>query len=212
MCPHRFAEHDLIPLWLAEIGGFDDVYVATEVPFMRDPTTRRPAGRIDLVLASDPAASHWYGLYGLEVQAVYFSGDGMRPDFERLLTDDAPRPPQPGKRRPDWRSSSAKRLMPQLQVKTPTLRRWGKKLAVAVDLPFFEAIGGKSEDPSHDINDGDIIWLVPELKSGRLVRNHWEVLSLKESSQKLLAAEKINRDEFEDLVRRKLVRLTEKAP
>ena len=109
MCPHRFAEHDLIPLWLAEIGGFDDVYVATEVPFMRDPTTRRPAGRIDLVLASDPAASHWYGL---EVQAVYFSGDGMRPDFERLLTDDAPRPPQPGKRRPDWRSSSAKRLIP----------------------------------------------------------------------------------------------------
>ena len=131
----------------------------------------------------------------------------MRPDFQRLLTDGEALPPQPGKRRPDWRSSSAKRLMPQLQVKTPTLRRWGKKLAVAVDLPFFEAIGGKSDKPSHDLNDGDIIWLIPKLESGVLVRHHWEVLSLKESSQKLLAAEKIKRDEFETLIRRKLVRL-----
>ena len=163
VCPNRFAEQDLVPRWLASIAGFYEAYVATEVPFMRDPTTGRSAGRIDLVLASSPGAAEWYGL---EIQAVYFSGSGMTPDFEQLLVDGEDPARSPTKRRrPDWRSSSAKRLMPQLQVKTPTLRRWGKKLAVAVDLPFFEAIGGKSAQPSHDLNEGDIVWLVPKMDS-----------------------------------------------
>ena len=211
VCPHRFAEYDLIPRWLADIAGFDEAYIAREVPFMRSPGTGRPAGRIDLVVASNRHASAWYGL---EIQAVYFSGEGMPLDFEELLTDGDEPPPQPTRRRrPDWRSSSAKRLMPQLEVKTPTLRRWGKKLAVAVDLPFFEAVGGKSTNPSDDINDGDIIWLVPEITSDlRLVRHHWEVLSLEASSKKLLAAETIKRDEFEELIRSKLVRLGEDKP
>lgn len=28
-------------------------------------------------------------------------------------------------RRPDWRSSGAKRLSPQLEAKSPVMRRWG---------------------------------------------------------------------------------------
>ena len=207
VCPHRFEERDLIPRWLAEIAGFNEVYVAREVPFMRAPVTGREAGRIDLVIASNQAASEWYGL---EIQAVYFSGGGMTNEFEQLRSDGAAVAPMPvSRRRPDWRSSSAKRLMPQLEVKTPTLRRWGKKLAVAVDWPFFEAIGGKSDDPSHDLNDGDIVWLVPKLhpQHHQLMRHHWEVLSLEASSKRLLAADPIKREEFERLVRRKLVRL-----
>ncbi len=39
------------------------------------------------------------------------------------------------------------------------------------------------------------------------MRHHWEVLSLEASSKKLLAADPIKREEFESLVRRKLVRL-----
>ena len=110
--------------------------------------------------------------------------------------------------RPDWRSSSAKRLMPQLQVKGPTLRRWGTKLAVAVDRPFFEAVGGPSDEPSRDLNDGDIVWLVPRITDDyRLVENHWEVLSLEESSDKLLSAETVKRHEFEDALRTKLQRI-----
>ena len=83
---------------------------------MRSTDTGREAGRVDLVVSQDGKASRWFGL---EVQAVYFSGDAMRPEFEALLTDNKPGVPTPvGKRRPDWRSSSAKRLMPQLQVKS----------------------------------------------------------------------------------------------
>lgn len=136
VCPNRFDQYNLIPKWLAEIAGFDEVYIAREVPFMRAAVTGREAGRIDLVLANNGEASDWYGL---EVQAVYFSGAGMVPEFERIANDTRKKPPAPvGKRRPDWRSSSAKRLMPQLEVKVPTLRRWGKKLAVAVDMPFLQ--------------------------------------------------------------------------
>ena len=44
--------------------------------------------------------------------------------------------------------------MPQLEIKVPTLRRWSSKLAVAVDKPFFEAVGGPSEQASQDLDEG----------------------------------------------------------
>ena len=207
-CPKRFEQHNLIPRWLADIVGFDNVFLAREVPFMRSPSTGLPAGRIDLVLAGSDTASEWFGL---EIQAVYFSGKGMQAEFELLQSDNGQLPPAPtAVRRPDWRSSSAKRLMPQLQIKAPTLRRWSTKLAVAVDLPFFEAIGGASENPSQDLNEGDIIWLVPRISENyQLEASHWEVLSLEESSEKLINAETIKRQEFEEALRKKLLPLPE---
>lgn len=202
MCPSRFDQGDVVQRWLAEIVGFKDVYVAQEVPFMRSPDTGREAGRIDLVLSGDGDASEWYGL---EIQAVYFSGHGMASDFELLNKDNENLPPAPtAVRRPDWRSSSAKRLMPQLTVKVPTLRRWGKKMAVAVDTSFFGAIGGNSPQPSHDLNDGDVIWLTLDVSDGRLCRRHWEVLPLEASADKLLNADTVKREEFESTLRRKL--------
>jgi len=48
--------------------------------------------------------------------------------------------------------------MPQLQIKVPTLRRWGKKMAVVVDRSFFDALG-KMEDVS-DISNADVAWFV----------------------------------------------------
>ncbi|NKC14396.1 MAG: hypothetical protein GKR94_20110 [Gammaproteobacteria bacterium] len=206
VCPRRFEQNNLLPVWLARVAGFERVYAAREVPFMRNPDTGKAAGRIDLIVAGDPGASKWYGL---EVQAVYFSGRGMESEFEALLAHDGPVPPAPTEfRRPDWRSSSAKRLMPQLEVKAPTLGRWGTKLAVAIDWPFFAAIGGKSANPSQDLNDGDIIWLVPRMGDDfRLCEHHFEVLSLEASSRKLLAAETVKRQEFEDALRSRLERL-----
>jgi len=205
-CPERFAEGNLLPAWLARIVGFPEIYMASEVPFMRNPANGLAAGKIDLVIARDGQASAWFGL---EIQAVYFSGDGMAADFDLLMKNEDIKPPEPvGKRRPDFRSSGAKRLMPQLQVKGPTLRRWNTKLAVAVDLPFFEYIGGASEEPSQDLNDGDIVWLVPRVTDDcRLIEHHWEVLSLEDSSDKLLSADEIKRHEFEEALRAKLKRI-----
>lgn len=202
-CPKRFDQDDIVPRWLGEIVGFQQIFMAQEVPFMRSPSTGRPAGRIDLVLSGNSDASKWFGL---EIQAVYFSGDSMRDDFRVLLHDSEEPPPMPASvRRPDWRSSSAKRLMPQLEVKAPTLRRWGTKLAVAVDVPFFDAVGGPSEKASRDTNEGDIIWLVLQVSDKyKLESTHWEVLSLEESSEKLLAAKTVRRKEFEEVLRSKL--------
>ena len=213
-CPPRF-EQSLLPVrWLSEIVGFSatQAMIAREIPFMQNATTDKAAGKIDLVVArTENQRLEWYGL---EIQAVYFSGPGMSSQFDVLANDHDAIPPYPDQtRRPDWRSSSAKRLMPQLQVKVPTVRRWNSKMAVAVDKPFFESIGGPSASPTRDINDGDIIWLVPELSWNDEERmfvlspGHWEVLTLETSSDKLLAARTISRDSFETALQDKLASL-----
>ena len=204
LCPKRFQEGRLLVRWLAEIVGFasEEAMLAREVAFMLGTATGRPAGKIYLVLAKN--ADQQLDWYGLEIQAVYFSGKEMRSEFAAMLHDDHIRPSFPdATRRPDWRSCSAKRLMPQLQVKVPTLRRWGSKMAVAVDRPFFAAIGGPSGSASRDLNDGDVIWLVPELAEDDagcygLSRGHWEVLTLEETTAKLLAAAPVSRGAFEE--------------
>ena len=202
MCPSRFEQDRLLIGWLNEIVGFgSDAMLAREVPFMVG-NTGKPAGKIDLVVATEQHDLRWFGL---EMQAVYFSGPGMDDEFVRCVRDEGAEPLYPnGVRRPDWRSSSAKRLAPQLQVKVPTLRRWGSKIAVAVDGPFFDSIGGPSADPVRDLDAGDVIWLVPEVVDGKLVRRHWEVLTLEASCEKLLAATPIPRADFEQQLRERL--------
>lgn len=210
VCPARFEEANILVKWLADIIGFSPTQtrIAREVPFMEGTSTGKPAGKIDMVVAkSSNGDLKWFGL---EIQAVYFSGSGMRSEFEAMRDLDEDVPPFPNAtRRPDWRSSSAKRLMPQLQIKVPTLRRWGSKLAVAVDRHFFDSIGGPSPSPSQDLNDGDIVWMVPELSAGRgggytLSESHWEVLTLEESRRRLLAARTVSRNAFEKTLRDKL--------
>ncbi len=63
-----------------------------------------------------------------------------------------------GNRRPDFRSSGPKRLMPQLQIKVPSLRRWGKKIAVVVDKSFFQSIAPMPE--VDHLTNADIIWVI----------------------------------------------------
>ena len=205
-CPKRFEQDQILLRWLAEIVGFDinDARMAREVGFMESKTSKgRSAGRIDMVIARVNGDIQWYGL---EVQAVYFQGDNMGMEFEELAVNSDPTPPAPRakNRRPDFRSSGAKRLLPQLQVKAPTLTRWHTKIAVAVDRPFFASVGGPSKSPSQDLNDGDVVWMVPAMEAGGLTRWHWEVLTLEASRDKLLAAKTINRAAFEAKLRQKL--------
>lgn len=204
-CPTRFEQDQLLVHWLAEIVGFDirEARMAREVGFMESTASKgKPAGKIDMVIARVNGGIQWYGL---EVQAVYFSGAKMEPEFELLAGNSDRDPPRPvGKRRPDFRSSGPKRLLPQLQIKAPTLNRWGSKIAVAVDRPFFAYLGGPSKAPSRDVDNADVIWLVPEMEGGRLRRGHWEAMTLPQSHEKLLAAKTINRAAFEATLRQKL--------
>ena len=209
-CPRRFEQDGVVFHWLADILGLDprNAGLAREVPFMANTRTGKPAGKIDIVIGEP--AHHGLVWHGLEIQAVYFSGPGMRDDFLTLSNDKGDRPKYPGAvRRPDWRSSSAKRLLPQLQIKAPTLRRWAAKMAVCVDRGFFDSIGGPSERPRQDLDSGDIIWMIPELVETskgafRLTRGYWEVLTLEESEVKLQSAKTVTRSEFEDSLRARL--------
>lgn len=130
------------------------------------------------------------------------SGHGMSLEFNILECDGRDTPPYPNlHRRADWRSSGAKRLMPQLQTKVPILRQCETKMAVAIDVNFFEAIGRVSSNPSHDIDAGDVIWLVIGMSDEHSLEvQNWEMWSLEDSITKLVASEKISRHEFEKIL------------
>ncbi len=155
-CPNRFQEQKTIYDWVArEVLNSSQYRAIGEVGFLKSEKGNREVGRIDSVLLLPGTTPlQWCAL---EIQAVYFSGKKMSLEFEAITrASGAPVFPTIS-RRPDYRSSSAKRLMPQLQTKVPTLRRWGKKMAIVVDSGFFESLG-KMDDVS--ISNGDLAWFV----------------------------------------------------
>ena len=95
-------------------------------------------GKVDFLLGH-VEAGRIRNFAALEVQASYFSGEAIRPAMNHFLKygalDEAI-----SDRRPDFRSSAQKRLVPQLQLKVPIFRRWGKKFFVVVDTQFFNSL------------------------------------------------------------------------
>ncbi|WP_319469979.1 NotI family restriction endonuclease [uncultured Pseudodesulfovibrio sp.] len=169
-CPNRFLEAGSVFETIGEaLLGTKSPIIVKEIPFLErivaaDPSTgsalnadREDVGRIDMVCVHpDTSNLRWCAV---ELQAVYFSGPAMTKDFKLIQGHTANSLPLPVKgRRPDFRSSGPKRLMPQLQIKVPTLRRWGKKMAVVVDKPFFDALGPM--DKVSDLSNSDIVWIV----------------------------------------------------
>jgi hypothetical protein len=164
-CPIRFYEKGIVFKSIGEILlGDQDAKIAKEIPFLMKPpsvdeteTSNRDVGRIDMVLVSNSHQTmEWCAV---ELQAVYFSGGEIKKDHPNIRNHSGNGVPMPGvNRRPDFRSSGPKRLMPQLQIKVPTLRRWGKKMAVVVDRSFFSALG--EMDDVQDVSNCDIAWFV----------------------------------------------------
>ena len=123
------------------------------------------AGNIDIVLVSYDQFGNIVDFGSLEIQAVYISGN-IRNPFVRYMTDpikfsNLDWSKEKNYPRPDFLSSSRKRLAPQLLFKGGILKSWGKKSAVALDRPFYETLPDLQEvDPS----DADICWMVYDLK------------------------------------------------
>ncbi len=81
---------------------------------------------------------------------------------------------QPNYPRPDFLSSSRKRLAPQLMFKGAIFHAWGKKMAVAMDEPFFNTLPEMEAVPQAD---ADMAWLVYRLEmapdnGGYTLRHH----------------------------------------
>ncbi len=167
-CPNRFLEDGTIFRWIGEIilqtsepivlgqVGFLDRLRAPEES-IDDEDSRDFIGRIDNVLVHPTKQPmEWCAL---ELQAVYFSGRSMNQEFTMLAEQEYEDIPFPAaQRRPDWRSSGPKRLLPQLQTKVPTIRTWGKKMAVVIDEAFFSSLVGLQ--PERHLSNAEIAWFV----------------------------------------------------
>jgi len=125
----------------------------------------KAAGNIDLVLVSYDDAGRIIDFGSLEVQAVYISGTISTP-FNHYMSDPAANAHFDWRRhenypRPDYLSSSRKRLAPQLIYKGGILHAWHKKMAVAVDSQFFATLP-VMEKVNED--EAELAWLVYDLK------------------------------------------------
>src|SRR5439155_1520669 len=96
---------------------------------------------------------------GSNKTVVHISGKSVRPFFNEFLRTEIL--PEAAKARPDYRSSAQKRLMPQLSLKVPVFRRWGKRFFVVVDKPFFTALPKIRRVAGKE--NSEITWLVYEL-------------------------------------------------
>ena len=108
---------------------------------------------------------NWLDFGALEVQAVYISGTVSTP-FHHYLADPTKNANFDWSRhknypRPDYLSSSRKRLAPQLIYKGGILHAWQKKMAVSVDTQFFATLPALD---TVDKSEADLAWLVYDLR------------------------------------------------
>ena len=134
------------------------------------------AGNIDIVLCAYDQAGKVYDFGALEVQAVYISGNVRNP-FESYMENPKLRfamdwTQEENYPRPDYLSSSRKRLAPQLLFKGGILNAWNKKSAVALNKSFFETLPKLPEVPKEQ---ADIAWLIYDLKPPAKPGSHYEL-------------------------------------
>ena len=210
-CPTRFYDSGKGLAWVGEVLlGTSNPIVLTELPFLKAAEQNArggfaTVGKIDMVLVHpDLDPLNWCAL---EIQAVYFSGPSMASEFNLMKTWEGPGVPFPQKiRRPDFRSSGPKRLMPQLQIKVPTISRWGKKTAVVVDRSFWDSLGTMSEVES--ISNCDIAWFVMDYENvgGRysIVPHKLHLTTLERAVEGLTGGHPTRQQDFEDALMTKL--------
>jgi hypothetical protein len=213
MCPNRFLEHRgdssvFAYIALKFFGAADGAKVIKEIPFLLKESTDgsergAKAGRIDWIVVPRPSSRsdaddlQWIAV---ETQGVYFSGAEIWPDVASYARDPSKLHMPTGVRRPDYRSSGAKRLAPQLDAKSPVISRWGRKMVVVVDVAFFNEMGALPE--ASDFDNSEIVWLIMKYDDDmRLTVDDVKYAELVPSVAALQAAKPVNRAQFEGMLR-----------
>lgn len=165
VCPSRFLEGGRLFEDAGRIAFGERAKLAAipEIRVLRVETPegrQKKIGKIDFMLAALDQRGHPIDFAALEVQSVYISGKSIKPAFHHFLKTGEVGPESA--RRPDFRSSAQKRLMPQLSLKVPVFRRWGKKFFVAVDRSFFQAMPPIRTVDS--IENSEVTWLIYDFK------------------------------------------------
>lgn len=163
-CPIRFREDWLITDDAADFffGEGANWTSLTEVRLVD--YFGKSAGNIDVVLVAYDENGKVYDFGSLEIQAVYISGN-VRDPFMHYMSNPNENANMnwrvhPNFPRPDFLSSSRKRLAPQMLFKGGILNEWDKKMAVALDSNFFKTL---PELTPVNKCDAEVAWLVYDL-------------------------------------------------
>lgn len=162
VCPIRFREDWTI---ISDAAGFifNGKAAWTHVGEVRlKDKTGKSAGNIDYVLVSYDNKGRVLDFGSLEVQAVYISGNLTGP-FTAYLENPIPdftwrqalKYPKP-----DYLSSSRKRLIPQIIAKGSILKQWKKKQVVALQTSFYNTLPAL---PEFDKTESDFAFFLYEL-------------------------------------------------
>ncbi len=169
-CPIRFTEEWIITEDAAKFYFSKDIVNDGRWTSLREVPLKdkfgKAAGNIDYVLVSYDHEGRIMDFGSLEIQAVYISGNisdpfkyYMRDRAKRKNMDWSSRPKYP---RPDYLSSSRKRLVPQMIYKGGILMTWGKKQAVVIQKSFYDTLPPLPSVGSPD--EADIAWFVYDLR------------------------------------------------
>ena len=212
ICPVRF-EEDRQVLYDTAKFFFDGTTGVEVIPEARlKMENGSSAGNIDFVLVkTDGDRITDFG--GLEIRSVYVSGSSRDP-FARYMdgpegwqsvdwdSDEADRP------RPDYLSSSRKRLVPQLIQKGRVLGEWDKKQAVAIQRSFYDTLPSVERVPQ---SAADLAWFIYDLKptGDRLTLIHQTTVytTLKKAVRDITTPQPGSPKRFLDYITRKRKRL-----
>ncbi|MBI2099410.1 hypothetical protein HYT45_03310 [Candidatus Uhrbacteria bacterium] len=120
------------------------------------------AGNVDLVLVSYNDKGQLTDFASLEVQGVYISGN-LRNPFEAYIKRPSSKfywPKGYNYPKPDYLSSSRKRLIPQMLYKGGIFKTWNKKQAVALQKSFFDTL---PKLPTVKKENAEIAWFLYDL-------------------------------------------------
>lgn len=164
-CPVRFREEWLITDDAADFFFSNNATWTSLTEVRLVDYYGKSAGNIDVVLVAYDEYGKVYDFGSLEIQAVYISGN-VREPFKHYMSDcnvnkEMDWSSQPNFPRPDFLSSSRKRLAPQLLFKGGILHDWKKKMAVALDSSFYNTLPKLQEVKK---SESEVAWLVYDLE------------------------------------------------
>jgi hypothetical protein len=163
-CPVRFREDWLIADDAAEFFFPPNTNWTSLVEVRLNDKQGKSAGNIDVVLVAYDDKGKVTDFGCVEIQAVYISGN-VRDPFEHFMKSPAKRhnldwTGKPNYPRPDYLSSSRKRLAPQLLFKGGILHAWAKKQAVVIHRGFFNTLPSLNKVAKEE---ADLAWLIYDL-------------------------------------------------
>jgi len=164
-CPVRFRQEWLIAEDAAKFFFSPGVSWTSLTEIRINDKYGRSAGNMDVVLVAYDDRGQILDFGSLEVQAVYISGN-IRKAFEYYMEDPIGHANMDWTKqrfypRPDYLSSSRKRLAPQRIYKGGILHAWGRKQAIAVDSNFFSMLPSMEEVEQRE---AEMAWLVYDLQ------------------------------------------------